>query len=170
MKEIKYRTPKELKQEVKKNKNRINTFFKQLKNKKPKDLDQQFHRLHDQAFAQFDCLNCANCCSGISPIVLQNDIDAIAKHLNIKASKLLQDYLYMDEDGDFVFKQTPCPFLGQDNYCSIYGSRPKACREYPHTNHRKMSSILDITEKNCEYCPIVNDIVSVLIENNYPNN
>ncbi len=31
---------------------------------------------------------------------------------------------------------SPCPFLGDDNYCSVYEARPKACREYPHTDRK----------------------------------
>lgn len=162
MRKIEYRTTEELQIMVKQDYKATKAFFQQLKKEKPKNLDDQFHLLHKEAFSQFDCLNCANCCSSISPIILQNDIDRIAKHLKIKASEFLKTYLYMDEDGDFVFKQTPCPFLLPDNYCSIYESRPKACREYPHTDHRKMISILDLTHKNCEVCPVVYEIVEEL--------
>ena len=159
---INYRTPDELQQFIKQDKKATKAFFQLLKKKKPKNLDSEFHLLHNEAFSQFDCLECANCCSSISPIILQTDIDRIAKYLKITASEFLQTHLYMDEDGDFVFKQTPCPFLLPDNYCSIYECRPKACREYPHTDRRKMIQILDLTLKNCEVCPVVCDIVNEL--------
>ncbi|MDA3930724.1 MAG: YkgJ family cysteine cluster protein [Prolixibacteraceae bacterium] len=162
MRKILYRKPEELKQLVKQDQKAIEAFFKQLKKNKPKDLDQQFHVLHKEAFDQFDCLDCANCCSSISPIVTQSDIDRLAKHLKVKAADILRDYLYMDEDGDFVFTSTPCPFLGADNYCRVYEGRPKACREYPHTDRRKIGQILDLTKKNCEYCPVVFEIVNEL--------
>ena len=166
MKKIEYHTPQELKALVKNDEKATKTFFQNLKKKKPKDLDTHFHLLHEEAFRQFNCLNCANCCSSISPIITQTDLDRLAKHLKIKSSEFLQKYLYMDEDGDFVLKQTPCPFLGSDNYCSVYESRPKACREYPHTDRRKMFQILDLTRKNCEYCPVVYEIVEELKEKN----
>lgn len=162
MKKIEYKTPQELQQLVIQNQKSIDSFFQHLKKKKPKDLDQQFQLLHQEAFNQFDCLDCANCCSSISPIITQSDIDRLAKHLKVKPAEILQKYLYMDEDGDFVFKATPCPFLGADNYCSVYEGRPKACREYPHTDRRKMIQILDLTKKNCEFCPIVFEIVNEL--------
>lgn len=162
MHKINYHTPKELKQLVNKEKKEFSLFFKQLRQMKSGEVNALFHPLHNEAFEQFNCLDCANCCSGISPIILQADIDQIARHLKIKPGDFIQQFLYMDEDGDFVFQQTPCPFLGNDNYCSIYESRPKACREYPHTNHKKMKQILDITEKNCEYCPVVYSIVKTL--------
>ena len=162
MKKIEYHTPQELKALVKNDEKATKAFFQHLKKKKPKDLDAYFHVLHEEAFMQFSCLSCANCCSSISPIITQSDLDRLAKHLHIKSSEFLQKYLYMDEDGDFVFKQTPCPFLGTDNYCSVYENRPKACREYPHTDRRKMIQILDLTRKNCEYCPVVYEIVENL--------
>jgi Fe-S-cluster containining protein len=64
-------------------------------------------------------------------------------------------YLRIDEDKDFVFKTMPCPFLGHDNYCSVYSDRPKACREYPHTDRKRFAQLLDLSLKNTETCPIV---------------
>jgi Fe-S-cluster containining protein len=64
-----------------------------------------------------------------------------------------------DEDGDYVFKSSPCPFLASDNACSIYEFRPKACREYPHTNRPQMKQILDLTFKNATVCPAVKEIL-----------
>ncbi|HEY3389198.1 MAG TPA: YkgJ family cysteine cluster protein, partial [Prolixibacteraceae bacterium] len=43
------------------------TFFNKLKRKKPKQLDDITHRLHDKVSNQFDCLSCGNCCKTISP-------------------------------------------------------------------------------------------------------
>ena len=68
----------------------------------------------------------------------------------------------IDEDRDYVLKTVPCDFLSEDNSCSIYKVRPKACREYPHTNRIKQHQILKLTEKNIEVCPAVYDIVEKL--------
>jgi Fe-S-cluster containining protein len=59
-------------------------------------------------------------------------------------------------------QQTPCPFLGDDNACSVYDDRPKACREFPHTNHRKMHTHLALAHHNIEICPAVFAIVEQL--------
>jgi len=75
--------------------------------------------------------------------------------------------LHVDNEGDYVFNETPCPFLMPDNYCMVYESRPKACREYPHTNRRKFVQILNLTQKNREACPIVYKIVENLKEENW---
>lgn len=165
MRSIVYKSPHELKLLVDQDIKATKAFFRKIKKDKPKNLDDCFHVLHNKAFEQFDCLNCANCCSSISPIITQTDMDRLAKHLKIKTAEFLQKYLYMDEDGDFVFHQSPCPFLAPDNYCMVYENRPKACREYPHTNRRKIIQILDITQKNCEYCPVVYEIVEELKTN-----
>lgn len=136
--------------------------FAKLKRTKPKDLDQQVHQFHDEAFEHIDCLKCANCCKTTSPIFYQRDMDRAAKHLRMKTGDFLQKYLHMDEDGDFVLNEAPCPFLGSDNYCSIYESRPDACREYPHTNRKKVVQIMDLTYRNTLVCPAVFEIAEKL--------
>jgi Fe-S-cluster containining protein len=70
-------------------------------------------------------------------------------------SKFISTYLKIDSDNDYVLQQSPCAFLGADNYCSIYEDRPLACREYPHTDRKNMYQILDLTRKNMEVCPAV---------------
>ncbi|NNC95193.1 MAG: YkgJ family cysteine cluster protein [Chitinophagales bacterium] len=126
-----------------------------LKKMKGKSLDLLFEGKHEKVFSEIDCLKCANCCKTTSPIVLNSDIDRISKALGIKPSLFIEKYLLIDEDGDFVFNKQPCPFLGDDNYCSIYFDRPTACRDYPHTNRKNMSAILNLTLKNTKVCPAV---------------
>jgi len=135
------------------------SFLKKLKSKPPKNLDALFHREHDEVFAKTDCLNCANCCKTTSPIFYQRDIERAAKAIKLKPGEFIQQYLFMDEEGDFVLKRAPCPFLDSKNYCSIYEDRPNACREYPHTDRRKMYQILDLTFRNTMVCPAVLEIV-----------
>ena len=86
---------------------------------------------------------------------MQKDIEQITKYLKVKPGDFIEQYIIMDEDGDFVFNQTPCPFLNETNHCTIYDSRPKACREYPHTQQRKQMSIMDINLENASICPAV---------------
>jgi Fe-S-cluster containining protein len=129
-----------------------------LKTKKPRDLDSATHQLHDAEFEKIDCLNCANCCKSISPIVTDKDIQRISKHLKKRPGNFADEYLFLDSDGDYVFKTQPCPFLGSDNYCSIYSVRPKACAEYPHTDRLKFIQIVDLSLKNTLVCPAVYEV------------
>lgn len=133
--------------------------------RKPKDLDRITSDLHDDAFEEIDCLDCANCCKSISPIVTDKDIQRIAKHLRKKPSQLVEEYLYLDHEGDYVFKTQPCPFLGADNYCDIYNVRPKACAEYPHTDRQKFYQLLNLSVKNTLVCPAVSKVFTGLEEN-----
>lgn len=139
-------------------------FFKRLKKKPPGNLDEIVHELHDEAFESFDCLACANCCSSISPMITDKDVERLAKPLKLKPSQVIEQYMHLDEDHDYVFNNAPCPFLMPDNYCSVYEYRPKACREYPHTDRRRFSQLLNLTLKNCEVCPIAFNVVEGLKE------
>ncbi|MEP7196209.1 MAG: YkgJ family cysteine cluster protein [Saprospiraceae bacterium] len=141
-------------------------FFNKLKRLKPKNLDENFHSLHDKVFKEIDCLSCANCCKTTSPMLFEKDIERLANALRMKISDFTDKYIKIDEDHDYVFKSTPCPFLGNDNYCQVYEDRPKACREYPHTNRKNMMQILDLTYKNIAVCPAVFHIVEEL-KNSY---
>jgi Fe-S-cluster containining protein len=129
--------------------------LKQLKRKPSSEVDNIFQNLHEEVFNEIDCLDCANCCSTISPIITDRDIDKIARALRIKPSEVVEKYLEIDEEHDYVYRNHPCPFLGSDNYCSIYESRPKACREYPHTDRRKIQQLFSLTLKNSKVCPAV---------------
>lgn len=164
MEQIPYIKPERLKELCDKRKQEFSVLFKKLKTKKPKNLDDVVHDLHQEAFDQFDCLACANCCSSISPIITDRDIDRMARHLKMKAVDFISQYLHRDEDNDYVFNDTPCPFLMGDNYCIIYENRPRACQEYPHTDRKRFYQILDITRKNCEVCPVVYAITEELIK------
>src|ERR1043165_9260347 len=87
-------------------------------------------QLHEEAFAIIDCLDCANCCRNYSPRFKQPDIKRLAKRLRMKEGELIQRYLKLDNDGDFVVQSSPCPFLGEDNFCSVYEDRLFDCRRY----------------------------------------
>jgi len=137
----------------------ISKQFKNLKKKKPKNLDAFFHAEHDAIFKKVDCLKCANCCKTTSPIFRDVDIRRISSHLRMTQANFIKQYLKMDEDSDYVLQQSPCHFLLDDNTCSIYAVRPLACREYPHTDRKNMVQILDLTVKNVDVCPAVSAIV-----------
>jgi len=137
-------------------------FLLSLKRKDPRKVDQAFHNHHEAVFEETDCLTCANCCKTTSPIFYPTDIDRLAKALRMKPGDFITKYLRIDEDNDYVLQTAPCPFLGPDNYCSVYEDRPRACREYPHTDRKKMVQILELTYKNTLVCPAVLQIVDRL--------
>lgn len=118
--------------------------------------------LHEEAFSKIDCLECANCCRNYSPRFKQPDIKRIAKRLRIKEGDLVSQYLRLDEDGDFVLQKSPCPFIGDDNFCSIYEDRPSDCRRYPYTNEDVLLKRVSLTLKNATVCPAVFTVLEQL--------
>lgn len=155
---IDYRSLPEL---VSKNKAEWVRLFKKNK-KKIEGSDLRIHELHDRISSRTDCLQCGNCCRSLGPRLTDKDVDRLSKVLRIKQVEFINTYLTIDEDGDMVFKSMPCPFLGDDNFCAVYESRPKACREYPHTDRKKFYQIYMLSVKNAETCPIVYEVLEEL--------
>ena len=136
--------------------------LKSLSKSKSPQLDSFFREESVDFFRKFSCLDCANCCKTTSPIFRDVDIDRIATHLKLKPGGFVGKYLHLDSEGHYVLNHSPCPFLGTDNYCSIYSVRPQACREYPHTDRKNINQIMDLTYQNTLVCPAVASIVEKL--------
>ena len=130
------------------------------KNKVLKELPD----LHDEAFSKIDCLQCANCCKNYSPRFKTPDIKRISKYLKMRESEFIDKYLKVDEEGDYVVKSLPCPFLGTDNYCSIYDQRPSDCHRFPYTDEDVIIKRQPLTLKNSSFCPITYYVLEGLIE------
>lgn len=137
-------------------------FYKKNK-KKLEKMDLEIQQIHQEYVDKTDCLSCANCCRTLGPAIYDRDIERMAKALRIKPSEVVSLYLKTDEDGDYVFRSMPCPFLMDDNYCSIYEDRPKACREYPHTDRKKFVQIYKLTVQNSSTCPIAFEVLKKII-------
>ncbi len=137
-------------------------FFKGIKKSRLRELDDAVHELHEEVSAEVDCLNCANCCRTLGPRITDKDIDRMARSLRMKPHEVVDTYLRIDEDNDYVFQSMPCPFLAGDNYCLIYEDRPKACREYPHTDRRKFHQIYSLSIRNAQTCPVVYQVIERL--------
>lgn len=151
--------PSEIRQRALDDRKRFKKFIQRLKRRTPKDLDQTVHQLHDEVFSEVDCLECANCCKTTSPIFRDIDIERLARHLAMRPGDFIEQYLHLDNEGDYVLNSAPCPFLGSDNYCSVYDVRPRACREYPHTDRKQFHQILNLTLKNTEICPAAYEVI-----------
>jgi len=120
--------------------------------------------LNEEAFEKIDCLQCAACCKNYSPRFKTPDIKRISKHLGKKESDFIDTYLRVDDEGDFVVKSTPCPFLGSDNRCSIYEVRPSDCARFPYTGEDVIIKRQALTLKNASFCPITYYVLERLME------
>jgi Fe-S-cluster containining protein len=135
-----------------------------LKNPDKNKVLKQLPKLHAEAFSKIDCLACAACCKNYSPRFKTTDIKRISKHLKMRESVFIDTYLKLDEEGDYVVKATPCPFLGGDNFCSIYEQRPSDCNRFPYTDEDVMIKRPAITQMNSTFCPAVFYVLEKLIE------
>jgi Fe-S-cluster containining protein len=138
--------------------------YKQFLQKADKNnVLKQLPDLHEEAFSTIDCLKCANCCKNYSPRFKTPDVKRISKHLKLRESEFIDRYLKVDEDGDFVAKSIPCPFLGTDNFCSIYEQRPSDCHRFPYTDEDVFIKRQQLTLKNSSFCPITYFVLEKLI-------
>ena len=155
LKQILNNLPKAGKDKQSENKKFVDT----LKKKTPKNLDYIMQDLHEAEFKKTNCLDCANCCKTTGPLFTLADIERISKHLKQKPQQFISQYLRVDEDKDYVLQSVPCTFLDAENACMIYEVRPKACREFPHTDRKKFQQITELTLKNIAICPAAFNIV-----------
>lgn len=120
--------------------------------------------LHESATEATDCLQCAQCCKGFSPRFKTPDIKRISRVLGLRESAFIEQYLRVDEEGDYVTRSTPCPMLGSDNRCSIYADRPSDCRRFPYTDEDVLLKRTRITLENVQFCPITYRVLEGLME------
>lgn len=119
-------------------------------------------KLHQEVFAETDCLQCANCCRTTPALVTRSDAKRIAKHLGIPPKTFIRKYLLEDTNGELMIQKVPCTFLQEDNTCEIYEVRPQACREYPHTNQSGFKRRAKMNANNTIVCPATYAIVQRL--------
>ena len=130
-------------------------FLKVLKKVKSAQLDQLFSENHFRFSEEINCLDCANCCRGTGPLMKNRDISRLSKSLRMKSKQFIETYLKIDEEGDMIFRDLPCPFIDDNNFCLTYEDRPAACRDYPHTDRHNIKKYLKPTLENYKICPIV---------------
>lgn len=112
--------------------------------------------LAEDVTAQIDCTTCANCCQVLAPSLNQDDLQRLARALDLDVTTLQTTYLRQDESGIWELP-APCPLL-DGKLCRVYDARPKPCREYPHLhNDFQAHSIARINDTFV--CPIVFNVV-----------
>ena len=148
----------------KKAKEHLKIYQQKLNRADKKAFLKQLPDWHEKAVSEVDCLSCAACCKNYSPRFKTPDIKRISKYLGLKEGSFIEKYLRIDEEGDYVLQQTPCPFLGSDNRCSIYEQRPSDCARFPYTDEDVILRRIPLTLKNVSFCPIVFKVLEMFIE------
>jgi Fe-S-cluster containining protein len=152
--------PNVLVAQAKRARKRHRRLYQQLQRLKPAVVDRMFRDAHEQAFSCIDCMACANCCRSVGPLFTRGDIERLSAHLGLKPGVFFERYLRIDEDDDCVLQSVPCPFLDlETNACTVYEQRPKACREYPHTDASGQQKLQKLTLTNASHCPAVPEVL-----------
>ena len=79
------------------------------------------HWLAEDVTAQIDCTTCANCCQVLAPSLTQEDMQRLARGLDVDMPSLQATYLRQEKPGKWEL-QTPCPLL-DGNLCRVYDAR-----------------------------------------------
>lgn len=147
----------------KKSKDRQKDYKRFLQRVSKNDVLRHQQDIHEEAVQKIDCLSCANCCKNYSPRFKTPDIKRISKRLRMKEGEFIETYLRLDEEGDYVTKSAPCPFLGSDNACSVYEDRPSDCARFPYTDEDVIVRRQPLTLKNSTFCPITYFVIERLM-------
>ncbi len=85
---------------------------------------------------RFSCTRCGNCCrnGGEYAWVYVNAAEqkALARRLGVSRGEFLERWCEQDRGWVVLRMDRPaCPFLGEDNRCTVYEDRPTQCRTWP---------------------------------------
>jgi uncharacterized protein len=143
------------KKELKRKQRKLKTFLTKLEKYKIPELNTIRAKANTEAWAETDCLSCANCCRTMTPTFTEKDLKRIAPHFNLTVDAFKTKWLiYEKSDKDWVNKKQPCQFLNlKDNKCSIYEIRPDDCAKFPHHLKKDMDEYMHVYRQNITYCP-----------------
>ena len=85
--------PREVKFEAQKRERENLEFRTFLKcNADEKELDEQFVKLHEELFAQYNCNRCRNCCKMYHGSIPEEDVEKDALYLGVTATDFAEQY------------------------------------------------------------------------------
>ena len=118
-----------------------------------------FRRIAREVEQQIDCKTCANCCREPRVNVSGQDIDTLARYLDMPAEHVAKEYTIVDrEDQETILRQTKgaCVFL-DGNLCMVYEARPRACRDFPYlaSDQRSLGGRMSSVCRHASICPII---------------
>lgn len=81
-------------------------------------------------YAEAACIRCGRCCNLGQNELIWRDLRKLKKALKLSTSELIKKYGLVKR-GRAWWLTTPCPFLKNDNHCTVYEARPRCCRWFP---------------------------------------
>ncbi len=154
------------KKQLPKKRDSLKTFLKKFDKQFVPNVQKMIDEADKQAWAETDCLECANCCKVMTPTFTKADRVRISAHLNMTEQEFYDKWLMTDKDnGDKVNRIQPCQFLDlKSNKCSIYEIRPLDCATFPHFKRKPFAGYNHIHDQNIEYCPATFKFISLMQE------
>jgi Fe-S-cluster containining protein len=126
------------------------------------EIDTLFRQFAKEVTREIDCMECANCCREVKPLLQSKDMERLGSFLGLSRTSFCEKYLVeSEEEKGFHFKILPCPFL-EGNLCTVYDSRPHDCRSYPHLQKKDRVFCMTDIFSNCSVCPIVYNVYELL--------
>src|SRR5688572_21235406 len=102
-------------------------FIRKVGNSKTKGILKIVSEVDKEVWKEVGCMQCANCCTKMTPTYTRKDINRIARNFDMTFQQFYDKWLTTDENKDIVNKSLPCQFLGEDKKCTIYSIRPDDC-------------------------------------------
>ncbi len=93
---------------------------------------------------EFPCEMCGRCCHQPNIIIMPEEIPRVAKAANLTEFMFTRNYVVEMPDGRFLINKPndgPCPFLRDDNKCSVWKDRPQICDDFPYAVSMFMSRV-----------------------------
>lgn len=81
----------------------------------------------------FECKCCGKCCKEVQGVSMNNvDVRRLSDCLGISKIEFIDRYMAeFDGRRGRMAVERVCEFRSGDGKCTVYGSRPKVCKEYP---------------------------------------
>lgn len=143
---------------------RFRAFLKGKCRLRPEQIDERVFAATRRVWAGIDCTECANCCKQVRPTLSEEEVDRLARRLEMPREQFIEKHLVRSEPGDdnpWVTRTTPCPFL-KENRCSVYEDRPANCSDYPYLYKEDFASRTLAMIDRTFTCPIVYGLMEEL--------
>ncbi len=125
------------------------------------ELDALVDAIAARVIPHIDCTACANCCRSLPVGLTPADIPSLTRATGLPPDTITRRYVAPSQSGEWgVLCEVPCPFL-RGNTCSVYSSRPRACRDYPAFTP-DFRWLRDYFMRGAGHCPIIFNVIEHL--------
>ena len=121
------------------------------------------HLRKAEILSRFKCQKSGNCCKAGGYVYLTStELETMAEGVNLTVEAFREQYVVTQNGWDLIATPTHRPrcFLDENDRCTVYASRPAACRSYP--DWPELWNSEDVLLSECQTCPGLRKAVSEL--------